>query len=62
MKNVTGRVLPAHAIVHCGPDMHIFNGSDHAVYVEIVDETGELRVKPPKNGGMTLVVKFGLEH
>lgn len=62
VKNVTGRVIPAHAIVHCGPDMHIFNGGDHSVYVEIVDDSGELRVKPPKNGTGMLVVKFGSEH
>lgn len=57
MKATTGRMLPAQTIVHCGPNLHIFNGSDHTVYVEVTDD-GELRVKAPKTGPTMLVVKM----
>lgn len=62
VKNVTGRVIPSYSRVHCGANMHIFNGSEGNVYVEVVDDTGELRVKPPKHGDVTLVIKFGKDH
>jgi hypothetical protein len=57
VKAVTGQFLPPYQRVRVGANMHIFNGSDHNVYVEVTDD-GELRVKPPKSGAVALVVRM----
>lgn len=62
VKKVTGRYIPSQTIVHLGPNTHVFNGSDHNVYVEVVDDNGELRIRPPGIDAATLVIKFGAEY
>ena len=57
VKAVTGQFLPPYARTRVGTNMHIFNGSDCNVYVEVTDD-GELRVKPPKSGAVNLVVRM----
>lgn len=62
VKSVTGRLIPSQTIVHIGPNMHLFNGSDQNIYVEVVNDNGELRVRPPTHGAATLVIRFGTDH
>lgn len=58
MKQHTGHVIPPTSITHLGPGTHIFNGSDHQAYVEVM-ESGELTVKPLPSG--QLIIWFGEE-
>lgn len=53
MKAVTGHVIPSCAIVHVRDNIHVFNPSDTAAYVEVT-ELGEVYVKPLTYGRLII--------
>lgn len=54
MKVATGHVIPPGAITHVRSDIHIFNDSEHGVYVEVTDRN-EVHVMKPIPYGRIII-------
>lgn len=59
MKSTKGHVIPSKTIVHVGPNVHAFNGSDGNAYIEVT-ESGEVRIAPLKSG--QVIIQFAPDN